>query len=264
MVKKNIKIKIPKVDDKFNKQYIKELKIDNFKKFLNHKSSKKLDVRNKPYDPVFKELFFLHNLITLNKRLTILEFGSGWSTLFLSHALNQNKIKFNDRVKDLRGKNKFEIFVLEHEKKYLHFSKRRIKKVLNHKIKINWCRSDVKISELNGRYCTIYDKFPKVNPDFIYLDGPDQFKIKGKLNNYDLNFEDFMPMVSDIIKIEFFLKPGTIIVVDGRAANVQFMQSQFKRKWQYHYVKSIDKHVLLLKANSLGLANDLLIDFYNK
>ena len=33
MVKKNIKIKIPKVDDKFNKQYIKELKIDNFKKF---------------------------------------------------------------------------------------------------------------------------------------------------------------------------------------------------------------------------------------
>ena len=39
-----------------------------------------------------------------------------------------------------------------------------------------------------------------------------------------------MPMVSDIIKIEFFLKPGTIIVVDGRAANVQFMQSQFKRK----------------------------------
>ena len=72
-----------------------------------------------------------------------------------------------------------------------------------------------------------------------------------------------MPMVSDIIKIEFFLKPGTIIVVDGRAANVQFMQSSL-RKWQYHYVKSIDKHVLLLKANSLGLANDLLIDFYNK
>ena len=36
-----------------------------------------------------------------------------------------------------------------------------------------------------------------------------------------------MPMVSDIIKINF-LKPGTIIVVDGRAANVQFMQSSLK------------------------------------
>ena len=27
-----------------------------------------------------------------------------------------------------------------------------------------------------------------------------------------------MPMVSDIIKIGFFLKPGTIIVVDGKSS----------------------------------------------
>ena len=67
----------------------------------------------------------------------------------------------------------------------------------------------------------------QVNPDFIYLDGPDQFKIKGKINNFNLNHEDFMPMVSDLLKIEF-LKPGTILVVDGRSANVQFLRSFLK------------------------------------
>ena len=105
---------------------------------------------------------------------------------------------------------------------------------------------------------------PKVNPDFIYLDGPDQFKIKGKINNFNLNHEDFMPMVSDLLKIEFFLKPGTILVVDGRSANVQFLRSFFKRKWLYYYVKEIDKHVLYLDSKSLGLANDKLLNFYKR
>ena len=32
----------------------------------------------------------------------------------------------------------------------------------------------------NNRFCTEYSKLPLINPDFIYLDGPDQFKILGK------------------------------------------------------------------------------------
>ena len=258
------KLKIPKITNKFNIKLLKELKIKISKKNINHKSSEKLIIRNESYDPVFKELFFLHNLVTLNKRLTILEFGSGWSSLFLSHALRQNKKKYARETKKIRGKNKFEIFVLENEKKYLEISKNRVKRVLTKDFKIHWCFSQVKMSEFQGRYCTVYKKLPKVNPDFIYLDGPDQFKIKGKINNFNLNHEDFMPMVSDLLKIEFFLKPGTILVVDGRSANVQFLRSFFKRKWLYYYVKEIDKHVLYLDSKSLGLANDKLLNFYER
>ena len=40
-----------------------------------------------------------------------------------------------------------------------------------------------------------------------------------------------MPMSCDILKIEHFLKPGTIIVVDGRAANSRFIKKNLQRNW---------------------------------
>jgi hypothetical protein len=72
-----------------------------------------------------------------------------------------------------------------------------------------------------------------------------------------------MPMVSDLIKIEFFLIPGTIIVVDGRAANVQFLIKNFKREWLYYYHESTDMHLMYLNAPSLGLSNNNRLKFYN-
>ena len=37
-------------------------------------------------------------------------------------------------------------------------------------------------------------------------------------------------MSCDILMIENFLMPGTIIVVDGRGANAEFLRKNFKRK----------------------------------
>lgn len=255
---------IPKVTSQLNQKILNELNIKNFRNNIDHNPATQLISEQGPYAPILKELFLLHNLVTVNKRFTILEFGSGWSSLFLSHALIENKKKYYNQTKNLRGKNKYEIFIIENEKKFLDISKKRINKILKNKVKVNWVYSDVVMSELNGRYCTIYKNFPKVSPDLIYLDGPDQFRIKGKINNFDLMHEDFMPMVADIIKIEFFLKPGTILVVDGRAANVQFMKSFFKRQWLYFYVKSIDKHLFYLNSKSLGCANNMSLNFYKK
>ena len=44
-----------------------------------------------PYEPDLRDLYRLYNLITLNKRTTIVEFGTGWSTLVMITALNENK-----------------------------------------------------------------------------------------------------------------------------------------------------------------------------
>ena len=38
----------------------------------------------------------------------------------------------------------------------------------------------------NGRICTSFKTLPKINPDFIYLDGPDQFNINGNQNGINL------------------------------------------------------------------------------
>ena len=118
------------------------------------------------------------------------------------------------------------------------------------------------MTTFNDRFCTEYDKLPLVNPDFIYLDGPDQFKIKNKLNNFTTNHTDMMPMVSDILKFENFLIPGTVIVVDGRTANSFFLKNNFQRNWIYNYDKSNDRNFFYLKDDSLGVHNDELLKFY--
>ena len=55
-------------------------------RFLNKKNAEVLG-------PELKKLFFLYKLITLNKRLIIMEFGSGWSSLILSLTTKNNESK---------------------------------------------------------------------------------------------------------------------------------------------------------------------------
>ena len=49
-----------------------------------------------------------------------------------------------------------------------------------------------------------------------------------------------MPMLCDILKFEHFLTPGTIILSDGRSANIRFLLSNFQRNWFHIYKKKQD------------------------
>jgi hypothetical protein len=119
------------------------------------------------------------------------------------------------------------------------------------------------MSEFQNRIVTKYKKIPLCNPDFIYLDGPDQSQIKSNVSGINIKHNDFMPMVSDILKIEYFLLPGTIIVVDGRGANAKFLKDHFKRKWNYIYKKDLDQHIFVLADPPIGKLNEKQIMFYN-
>ena len=48
--------------------------------------------------------------------------------------------------------------------------------------KTHYCFSDVEMTLFQDRISTQYKKMPLCNPDFIYLDGPDQFKVKKDIN----------------------------------------------------------------------------------
>ena len=226
-------------------------------------------VSNEPYIPELDDLYNLYQYILINKRTTILEFGSGWSTLIFSLALTELKNKFSNEVELLRRNNPFELFVLENEKKYLNITRNRIKKYnkylkIKNPIKINYILSDVEMTTFNDRICTEYKKLPLCNPDFIYLDGPDQFNIKKDVNGISTRHKDMMPMVSDILKFEYFYTPGTIIVCDGRAANAKFLKDHFKRNWKYIEDKKNNQHVFWLVDPVLGKINNLQLKFYKK
>lgn len=225
--------------------------------------------QNKPLIPELEDLYYLYQYVLINKRITIFEFGSGWSTLILSLALRELSEKYLSQVKQLRRNNPFELFVLENEKKYLNITKNRIKKInselkIKNPIKINYFLSDVEMSTFNDRICTQYKKLPLCNPDFIYLDGPNQFNIKKDICGINIKHKDMMPMVSDILKLEYFYTPGTIIIIDGRAANTKFIKDQFKRNWQYLHDFENDQHIFYLSDPILGKYNKLQLEFYNK
>jgi hypothetical protein len=251
-----------------NKKLYDLIKISNNYKPL---SVNEIVKKNLPeYPPMLIDLYRLFNFIILNKRTTILEFGSGWSTLIMSLALSENKQYYSRDILSLRRNNPFEIFVLENKKKYLKKTQKLINKFKNKidkkkfNAKINWFFSEVYMDLINDRYCTKYKKIPLCNPDFIYLDGPNLFSVKDKINNFTTDHKDLMPMVGDIIKLEYFFTPGTIIVTDGRSANAQFLRKNLQREWLYYYDKSFDQHVFYLNAECLGKWNRLQLNFYSR
>ena len=257
----NHKIKLPKlISDKeiqiFFKKKIINLPLDSLLK-------NSLDMRfsKNPYPPDLKDLYILYKIITLNNRLSVLEYGCGWSSVIFYSALLDNKKRLNGK-KYPRCVNPYRLEIIDDNKKYSEISKKRFfnyfKKTEN--VKFNF--SKALMTEFLGRYCVYYKNHPLINPDFIYLDGPDQFSIKNKINGFTVAKKEFMPMSCDIIKYEHFLTPGTIIVIDGRMANVRFLKANFQRNWSYHYYEKIEMSVFYLNEKPLGKPNSIQLDFY--
>ncbi|WP_348657779.1 hypothetical protein [uncultured Thalassospira sp.] len=217
-------------------------------------------IQETPYKPILRDLYRLHRLVRENKRMTVLEFGTGWSSLVLAHALDMNRREFFEEVSALRKSNKFEHHSLDDIEKWSKIANDRLTQFgLS-----NGCFhvSPVRVCETFGRLTTRYDKLPLVNPDFIYLDGPDQFEVKGEIRGLTTAHPDFMPMASDILLFEHFLVPGTIVLVDGRAANARFLSANLQRCWTYSYDADFDQHVFLLDEPPLGKHNRRQLEFY--
>ena len=257
-----------------SKKFIENFFIKKGLKLLVELSKKKKNTVNEmvvsePYIPELLDLYNLYQYVVINKRTTVLEFGSGWSTLIFSLALRDLRKKFLMDVNLLRRNNKFELFVLENEKKYLNITKKRIKKFnkdldIKDPVKISYHFSDVEMTTFDNKICTQYKKLPMCNPDFIYLDGPDQFNIKKNINGISTRHKDMMPLACDILKFEYFYTPGTIIICDGRSANAKFLKDHFKRKWKYINDKKNDQHIYWLVDPVLGKYNKLQLEFYSK
>lgn len=208
-----------------------------------------------PYPPELEDLYRLHQYILLNNRTTILEFGCGWSSLVMADSLSSNKDKLGDSI--LRRGNPFELHILDNEKEYLEIAVSRIKSdnVYTH-------FSELETYEYQGKLTTRYQTLPFINPDFIYLDGPDQFNVNGTIRGLSTAHVDFMPMSSDILLFEHFMLPGSIIVVDGRTANARFLRANLQRSWDYQHLVDFDQHIFLLAEDSLGKVNSGILDFY--
>ena len=126
----------------------------------------------------------------------------------------------------------------------------------------------------SGCGLAISNAFLKLNSNVIRIDK----KFDNKIGSLDITFDlekykKIDLLISkikkkynkiDILKFEYFLTPGTIIVSDGRAANIKFLKDHFKRNWKYINDKKNDQHLFWLVDPVLGKYNKLQLEFYNK
>jgi hypothetical protein len=218
-----------------------------------------VDPNNKtPFSTEYDDLIRLHYLVTSRKVTTILEFGVGKSTPIFNHALNNNKSLYHDYVtSELRRSNPFECFSIDNNQDWIDLTKNTFPNLDN----VHFHCSELEMSTFNQQICTFYKQIPNICPDFIYLDAPDQFSSEGSIRGISTRHPDRMPMSADILGFENFLVPGTLIVVDGRAANARFLKNNLKRDWNYYYSEDFDQHFFELKEVPLGPYNKRQIQF---
>ena len=249
------------------RNYIIKNEIDKlFNKKVSNEVTKKVqplylsvDKNNKsPFDIEFDDLAYLHKLIISRKVITILEFGVGYSTKLFDYAINQNiNILGNNLNKKLRLDNFFEVHSIDNNKKWINHAKNSFK--FSRRTKLYYSKCYLKN---NGfQIFSSFKKLPNINPDLIYLDGPDQFNTLGEVNGLNTSKISRFPMSGDILYYENFLEPGTLIVVDGRSANARFLKNNLKRNWIYFYNKKIDQHYFELSEEPLGVYSKAKIDF---
>jgi len=217
-------------------------------------------VNNKDYPNATEldDLIRLHYLVKSRKVITILEFGVGKSTAVFSDALSKNKEQHGEYVREnLRRSNPFECHSVDNNEEWIGIVKKEYSSFKN--IFYHYCKCEVNL--INFRICTLFYGMPNICPDLIYLDGPDQYSVEGDVRGLSTNHPDRMPMSGDIVAIEHFLTPGTLIVVDGRTANARFLKSNLQRNWDYFHHAEFDQHFFELKESPLGPYNKKQIDF---
>ena len=217
---------------------------------------------NIPFPPVIEDLARLHRLIRKRKAFTVLEFGSGLSTIVMADALSKNKADFLGLQEQpvLRNRFMFQIFSVESDKKWIEYSQSNFP---NHLLEhVNFHYSEIKIDTFNGRICHFYDNLPDIVPDFIYLDGPNPKDVKGSVNGITFQCDERTVMAADILLMESILLPGTFILVDGRTNNARFLKNNFQRNFEMSWDKDDDVTSFELKEERLGKYNILGSDFY--
>ena len=217
---------------------------------------------NIPFPPVIEDLARLHRLIRKRKAFTVLEFGSGLSTIVMADALSKNKADFLglQEKPELRNRFMFQIFSVESDKKWIEYSQSNFP---NHLLEhVNFHYSEIKIDTFNGRICHFYDNLPDIVPDFIYLDGPNPKDVKGSVNGITFQCDERTVMAADILLMESILLPGTFILIDGRTNNARFLNNNLQRNFEMSWDKDGDVTSFELKEERLGKYNILGSDFF--
>ncbi len=216
------------------------------------------------FEPECPDLTRLYSIIRMRKILTVLEFGSGFSTKIIGEALKKNKFDYSKKISLIRRKNPFHLYSLESEKKYANKVIKSCKEAgLEEYVTVKLVEAEQ--TSFNNLICGKYKKIPSVCPDLIYIDGPMPMSYKNSKKQYlNMNDSDITNITCDLLIIEPILLPGTIVIIDGMTNNSRFNRRNLQRNWLCHEDLENDYTILILDEPSLGVHHKNQLIFQNK
>jgi hypothetical protein len=216
---------------------------------------------DKPCKLELNDLCRLHWLTLSRKSINILELGSGFSTVVFADAMKTLSSLFLPWAQEnVRCDHPFHVYSVDEDQRFLDITMKRLEaSCLSNFATIN--RSSVDIILHENRIATIYSSLPNISPDLIYLDGPSQYGTTQSIGGISFNNQCRMPMSADILRIEYFLEPGTLIIVDGRTQNARFLKAFLTRNWVYFHDVTGDVHIFELQEDPLGSINRKKLSF---
>lgn len=248
------------------KQFVPVLKHGEFSSFVNScTESARINENHPVYPPDIADLYALYSRVRNERSVAILEIGSGWSTLVLAKALEENRMSHGDWVaENIRHPNPYSIMTVDGSEFFQRIACDRL--IPHHgETKVIPIISKVQMTTIQGQTCHLFQEIPPFTADFVYLDGPDCDQVTETTNGMTVNFgsNDYkygLPMAADPYLLEHFFWPGTCLVTDGRGANARFLKNIFKRNWDYEYDAKCDQHVFHLNEPSWGMYSSRLLE----
>lgn len=226
-----------RIDEKLAYQYF--IKNDLFRPIKQGKTNE--------IPPNISDLTFLHKQIRIRRPKCILEFGVGYSTIVMAHALSENDKDFETKNKLGNNEQSLKLFCVDTNKKWLENTEAKMDAKLRNYVEFLVSKAEISVWE--GEICHFFDRLPDVVPKFCYLDGPDPAEVTGSIRG--IKFPKALGpnrsvIAADILLYESTLKPSFFMVVDGRYQNVQFLRRHLKRRYKFKRDKLHNRYIFEL------------------
>ena len=208
-----------------------------------------------PYPPKWDDLARLHWLTRVREVVSAVEFGAGFSTAVIAHALDMNALAMGTWADTHRRVEfPFTLLSIDQSQYWLDLSLGRVTPALQSRVRTH-C-STVGMGTFGDRVCTYFESLPNFVADLVLLDGPDQYATETAVRGFNTGNVGLMPMAADLLAVEHFFEPGSVIVIDGRTANARFLRANFQRNWSYFHSTSGQFHIFELSEGALGPINE--------
>lgn len=212
------------------------------------------------YRPELEDLFRLYAFVIDNCVTSILEFGSGWSTLALSLGLKHNKHEYSGAYPNFnRNPHPFSICSVDNSKAFMDRAISRLD--LESQSLVTPHLAVPKMSRVGLHSVTTWDPIPRFDFDLIYLDAPEPEQIVGGSEFIQMRGIHDLPIAGDLIVNEPYILPQTSVIIDGRTSNARYLESNLYRNWDSLTNFEEDFTLLHLSESPLGKINARHIDF---